>query len=236
MTKTHFTHHLCLAHGEMPSRVVDGERRTYSDYRDHQRLFGNGTPVPDVGWCRFARGRGKRVRYTVNREEVTCSSCKAPASHAWEPLEAIKAQAASIAIDSRHFDQRIRDWVPEAEVTARAWLLCCRHAGVPAPFSAAELLRRERQLRALQASQAISSALPMLFLRASAQQSIEAALRERVAQLDPVDQMLMARVIERARAADVMLGDIERELAAIQDDSVRVATRIRSCALVAVPA
>lgn len=240
MSKVHFTHHLCLVHGEMPFRIIDGERRPYSSYEDHQKLFGRGTPTPDLGVCQYTIGRNKnRIRYTTNRAEATCSACKTPSWNEWQPLEKIKQRAAECSDrDRTYYQQQIRDWVPEEEVIARAWLLCCRHAGVAAPFSAAEQMRRERQMRALQASQAINSALPMLplFLRASAQQSVESTLRERIAKLDPGDQALMARVIERARAADVMLDDLERELSAIHEDAVQIATRIRSNALLPVPA
>jgi hypothetical protein len=239
--RVHFTHHLCLVHtGQMPFRIVEGEKQLLSSYEDHQRLFGRGTPTPSLGSCQYTSGRSKaRIRYTTNRAEATCSGCKTPKWHDWQPLDRIKERAAEChENDRRYYEQCIRDWVSEDEVIARAWMLCCRHAGVPAPFSLDEQMRRDRQMRALQASQAISSAMPLLpvFLRASARQSVESAIRERIEKLEPTDQALMGRVLERARAADVMLGDLERELASIADDADQIATRIRSAALVSVPA
>jgi hypothetical protein len=129
----HFSHHLC--------RVANPQGLDRADSREYYANFGHHVTPPRFYSCHHARGSA--ARFTADVSKVTCRWCLKDLER--ESEERWQAQRERNPIGTW------KAWTSPRELTGRAWVLCCRHAGVKRPrwikAERIEELDRERALR-----------------------------------------------------------------------------------------
>jgi hypothetical protein len=126
------------------------------------------------------------------------------------------------------------NWADDRELTTRAWLTCCKDHGAPWPYSEQERIASERWYRAVRVRQA--TVMFVIVTPYGPPSSVAGDLAERFAELDAGDRALFAPAIADARRADELLTEASRLLASINTFAEDLAARIRSRALVSLPA
>ena len=232
----HFTHHACLVHRDAIGldeqfRQPGTPRAEYTSWcADYSRRY-NDAPRPEWEACHFARDATHPL-LTSDRSEVTCPHCIAKLKS--ESLETLQLRATECHPRDRDwYMRRVASWVDDRELTARAWIVCCRRYGAPCPVASREALRRLRDDRARAFRESTVSifgaALVGMLQRAD-------GLAKALEKMDPADRKLMHGTVERARKADALIAKAAKINESIDATVKQAAKRIAASAVISLPA